>query len=121
MTWEMGKSNIYLSNKGSDADSPGPSLLPYHNYIDVDEKDPRPTGYVGMGVTNRTFSTVELLICEAMFFVAPIVCGILSVLYFGPYFVIQLLYLVSFLVFYIAEEERAGCFTLIVLLKSCVC
>ena len=37
---------------------------------------------------------------------------------FGPCFVMQ--YLVSFLVLhYLAEEERAGCFTFIVFLMSC--
>ena len=63
------------------------------------------------------FKCCGSVVVEALFIVAPIVCRCFV---FGPCFVMQ--YLVSLLFFesdILAEEKRAGCFSLIVFLLSC--
>ena len=64
------------------------------------------------GFSCCTFQGDGSVVVDSLFLIAPDVCGFLCLV---PVFVMQ--YLMSFLVFF-TVEERAGCFTLIVLILT---
>ena len=73
----------------------------------------------------RLLSVLRWWFCCSLFIVAPIVCGGLCVLFVGgsvfvPCFLIKD-FVFAWLCNHLDEEERVGCFTLIVSSMSCDC